>query len=106
MNNNLPLTDLRVIFSNGTNKYAQFGCVSTTDGWKLKQVGSFRSDDDAKEFTNVNDFKAAIKKHLTNSKADIYRLVIDQQQLWFDKYDSIGQGFAKNVLELMLNKVN
>ena len=106
MNTNHTLTELRVTLFNGTGRFPKFGYVTTADGRNYWQVGSLRSDFENKRFANSDEFKAVIKKYLTNPKTNIYSLEVDNQQVWFDKYDSIGQGFAKNVLELMLNKVN
>jgi hypothetical protein len=107
MNTSHELLEMRVIFSNGTNKYAQLGGVFTpVKGWELKQVGTFRSDYDEKYFTNADEFKSAIKKYLTNSSARIVSLDIDGAPLYFKFYNEISQDVAKNSLLFLLNKVN
>ena len=106
MNTNPPLTDLWVIFSNGTNKYAQLGCVITSNGWELKQAGTFRSDYDERQFANADEFKAAIEKYLKKSGICISRLVIDGQSLHYKSDDNFGQGIARGALLSLLTKVN
>jgi hypothetical protein len=107
MNTNHELLEMRVIFSNGTNKYTQFGGgFSPVNGWELKQVGTFRSDYEEKYFANADEFKAAIKKYLTNPRARIVTLYSNKEPMYFKFYDEISQDVANNTLLFLLNKVN
>ena len=106
MNTNHSLTNLWVVFSNGTNKDAMFGCVSTSKGWELKQVGSFRSEWDEKQFVNVDEFKAAIEKYLKKSGICISRLDVDGNSVHYKSDDNFGQGIARGALQYLLTKVN
>jgi predicted KAP-like P-loop ATPase len=106
--NNANVYSFEVRFSNAkNNKCTKFGgSLCSETGWGFTQFGSFRSEYEHNFFNSKADFIKAIEKFFSNPNARIERFVVDGQRVMFDRNCSIGQGFAENVVRIIIDKVN
>lgn len=96
------VTSISVKFeSTKNNKRVRFAAHLGENNNSFIQQGSFRSDWDWKQFTDINSFKKEIEKYAKTEKAYASRVMIDHEVLVFGYNDPTAYPVVLSVLDLL-----